>query len=215
MQHDVYAPQVFDVVVVAASLGGLDALTRLLSALPGEFAVPIVVVQHLASDYRSYLADILNTRTPLRVQWAAHRERIAPGNAYIAPPDHHVTITEQHSLALSQQPKVQFARPSADVLFRSAAAAGKNRAIGVVLTGKGRDGAAGAQAIKQAGGRVIVEDWRTSKATGMPSATLATHAVDFVLPLDRIAAALVSLVMVPGGANLFFVPPSYTAHFPK
>src|SRR6266513_4985690 len=138
----------FDVVAVAASLGGLNALSQVLSALPPDFPASIVVVQHLAAQYPSELAAILDRRTALAVTWAAQGQALRPATAYVAPPDRHVLVTPQGALALSRAPKVHHVRPSADRLFASVACRCKDRAIGVVLTGPLCDGAAGAQAIK-------------------------------------------------------------------
>jgi len=209
---DAQAP--FGVVVVAASFGGLQALTRLLAPLPAEFPVPIVVVQHLSPRYASVFAEVLGRRTRLRAGWAEHEMPLRPGNIYVAPPDRHVQVASRSTLALSDGPKVHWTRPAADVLFTSAAALYADRAIGVVLTGYGRDGAAGARAIKDAGGRVITEDPAMAEASPMPDATIRTRAIDFVFPLDRIAPALISLCMAPGAASLFAVAPAHIAHLP-
>ena len=208
------APGPFDVIAVAASFGGLKALSQLLAALPADFPAPIIVVQHLSSRFGSRLAEILDGRTPLRVGWAEHGACLCPGTVSVAPPGRHVLLIPTFTLALSDGPRVAFSRPAADVLFRSIAAVSKDRAIGVVLTGYGHDGAAGAQAIKGAGGRIIVQDLATSEANAMPAATINTRSVDFVLPLERIAPALVSLCTVPGAAGLFYVPREYTGHLP-
>ena len=204
----------FDVVAVAASFGGLQALTKLLGALPKDFPIPIVVVQHLSPRFPSVLAEILDRRIALAVHWAEHTTRLRPGMVYVAPPGRHVMLASVATLALSDGPKVAFSRPAADVLFTSAARISKDRTIGVVMTGYGHDGAAGARAIKQAGGRVFAQDPATSVASPMPVAAIGTRSVDFVLPLTRLALALTSVCTVPGAADLFYVPPTYTAHLP-
>jgi two-component system chemotaxis response regulator CheB len=113
---------------------------------------------------------------------------------YLAPPDRHLLIKRKGSLTLTDSELVNFVRPSADLLFESVAAAYGDRAIAVVLTGTGRDGALGVTAIKQRGGTVVVQDEDSSEFFGMPSAAIKTGVVDFVLPLDEIAPALVSLL---------------------
>jgi len=185
----------FDVVAVAASAGGLNALSELLSAVPAEFPAAIVVVQHLDPRHRSLMADILSRRTRLNVKQADDGDRLKPGTVYIAPPNRHLLVNRDGTLSLSQSELVHFVRPSADLLFESVAASHKDRAIAVVLSGTGSDGAMGVQAIKKMEGTVIAQDERSSEFFGMPSAAIHTGNVDFVLPLSEIAPALVTLVM--------------------
>ncbi len=195
----------FDVVVIAASLGGIQALSTVLSALPADFPVPIIIVQHLSPHHESHLAEILQSRTPLAVKWAESRETLQAGTVYVAPPDTHVLVNKPGVLTLSKTARVQYARPSANLLFESVARCYQGRAIAVVLTGAGRDGADGVRAIKQFGGTVLVQNCRTSQAFSMPYAAMKTGCVDFVLSLRVIASALVSLVMVRGAAQFFSV----------
>jgi two-component system, chemotaxis family, protein-glutamate methylesterase/glutaminase len=185
----------FDVVALAASAGGLTALSRVLSALPSDFPAAVVVVQHLDPRHRSLMADILSRRTALRVKQAEEGDVLTPAMAYIAPPNRHLLVNPDGTLSLSQSELVHFVRPSADLLFESVAASHKDRAIAVVLTGTGSDGAMGVQAIKKMGGTVIVQDEKTSEFFGMPAAAIQTGDADFILPLDEIASALITLVM--------------------
>jgi two-component system, chemotaxis family, protein-glutamate methylesterase/glutaminase len=196
----------FDLVVMACSLGGFRALTSVLSSLPSNFPAAVVVVQHMSPKFPSEYAQMLDSRVSLPVSWAQDHGKARRGVVYIAPPDRHVLVGPGGRLGLLQAPKVQFARPSADVLFGSAALQYKARALGVVLTGRGSDGARGAQAIKQNGGFVISQDRATSTAYDMPEATVATGCADLVLPLENIAAALITLVMAPGAAPWFTSP---------
>jgi two-component system, chemotaxis family, protein-glutamate methylesterase/glutaminase len=179
-----------DVVAVAASAGGLRALSRLLSGLPADFPAAVVVVQHLSPDHLSLMAEILRGRTALPVHQAGAGDRLLPGRVYIAPPDYHVLARPDGTLALWQGQRVHFVRPSASVLFESVAANWGAHAIAVVLTGTGGDGAEGVTAIKLAGGTVIVQDEATSEYFGMPGAAIHTGNVDLVLPLDEIAGTL-------------------------
>jgi len=183
----------FDVVALAASAGGLNALTHVLAALPADFPAAVVVVQHLDPRHRSLMADILSRRTTLPVSQATEGETIHAGHAYIAPPNRHLLVNADRSLSLTQTELVHFVRPSADLLFESTAASFKDRAIAVVLSGSGRDGAMGVRAIKKMGGTVIVQDAKYAEFTGMPEAASATGAADFVLALDEIAPALQKL----------------------
>jgi two-component system chemotaxis response regulator CheB len=184
----------FDVVALAASAGGLTALSQVLSGLPGDFPAAIVVVQHLDRHHRSLMADILSRRTVLHVQQAAEGDRLTPSTVYVAPPDRHLLVNPDGSLSLSQTELVHFVRPSADLLFESVAASYKDRAIAVVLSGTGSDGAMGVQAIKKMEGKVIVQDEKTAEFFGMPGAAIHTGQVDFILPLHEISATLVALV---------------------
>jgi two-component system, chemotaxis family, protein-glutamate methylesterase/glutaminase len=189
----------FDVVALAASAGGLTALSRVLSALPSDFPAAVVVVQHLDPRHRSLMADILSRRTSLRVKQAEEGDTLTPAMVHIAPPNRHLLVNPDGTLSLSQSELVHFVRPSADLLFESAAASHKDRAIAVVLTGTGSDGAMGVQAIKKMGGTVIVQDEKTSQFFGMPAAAIQTGNADFILPLDEIASALITLVKGDSG----------------
>ncbi len=190
----------FDVVAIAASAGGLNAINIVLANLPAMFPATIVVVQHLDPRHRSLMAEILARNTSLRVKQAEEGDSVQPGTVFIAPPDRHLLVNSDGTLTLSQSELVHFVRPSADLLFESVAASHKERAIAVVLTGTGSDGSMGIQAIKKMGGTVICQDIDTAEFTGMPLAALQTKCVDFTLPLDEIAAALVTLVMKGGSS---------------
>ena len=185
----------FDIVALAASAGGLTALSRVLAALPADFPAVIVVVQHLDPRHRSLMADILSRRTSLRVKQAEEGEEVSAATVYIAPPNRHLLINSDGTLSLTQSELVHFLRPSADLLFESVAASYRERAIAVVLTGTGSDGAMGVQAIKKMGGTVIAQDEGSAEFFGMPSAAIHSGSVDFVLPLDEIPTALVTLVI--------------------
>ena len=186
---------VFDVVAMAASADGLNALSQVLSALSADFPVSIVVVQHLSPQYPSLIAEILDRRTPLSVKQAEEGGKLSPGKVFIAPPDYHLLVNSDGSLSLSQSAKVHFVRPAAEVLFESVVESYKDRAIAVVLTGGDGDGSRGVQAIKKMGGKVIAQDKATSKVWGMPAAAIATDCVDWVLPLDKIGVAITSLAV--------------------
>jgi two-component system chemotaxis response regulator CheB len=185
----------FDIVALAASAGGLTALIEVLSDLPINFRVPIVVVQHLDPRHPSLMAEILGRRTPLKVIQAKQGDKLIPGVVYIAPPNNHLLVNSDGTASLSQSEMVHFLRPSADLLFESVAASYEERTIAVVLTGTGSDGAMGVEAIKKMGGTVIVQDDKSAEFAGMPSSAIKTGDVDFVLPLAEISSALITLVM--------------------
>lgn len=185
----------FDVVAITASAGGLTALSQILTALPADFPAAILVVQHLDPRHRSLMAEILSRRTTLKIREAEDADVPSPGTALIAPPNRHLLVNLDGTLSLSQSELVHFVRPSADLLFESAAAVYKDRAIAVVLTGTGSDGAMGVQAIKKMGGTVIAQDEKSSEFFGMPGSAIQTGNVDFILPLNEIPSALITLVM--------------------
>jgi two-component system, chemotaxis family, protein-glutamate methylesterase/glutaminase len=191
------APVVFEalprVIAIAASAGGLAALTHVLSALPAGFAAPVIVLQHLTPDHRSFMAEILGRSISLAVEPARGGERIAAGTVYVAPPGRHLLVGPDGVLALSDTERVQFVRPAADLLFASLAESLGPRAVAVVLTGTGKDGADGVREIHRRGGTVIVQDEASSEFFGMPDASIRTGMVDHVLPLDEIAPALLGL----------------------
>ncbi len=184
----------FDVVALASSAGGLAALSTVLGSLPGDFPAAVVVVQHLDPRHRSLMAEILSRRTSLKVKQAEEGDQLRPGIVYVAPPNRHLLVNPDRTLSLSQSQLVHFLRPSADLLFESVAASIRDRAIAVVLTGTGTDGTMGVQAIKKMGGTVVAQDEKTAEFFGMPGAAIETHHVDFILPLNEIASALVLLV---------------------
>jgi len=169
-------------------------LTAVLSPLPPDLPAAIVVVQHLDPRHRSLMAQILDRCTALDVRQVEDGDVLSPGTAFIAPPDNHVLVNRDCVLSLSKSELVHFLRPSADLLFESVAAAHGDRAIAVVLTGSGSDGSMGVEAVKKMGGTVIAQDEATSEFRDMPSAAVRTGRVDFVLPLNEISAALVSLI---------------------
>jgi len=192
--HEV-APQ-FDVVAIGASAGGVEALHAVVGALPGDFPVPVLIVQHMDPRHKSMLAGLLGRRCKLRVKQAANDEAIEFGTIYIAQPDMHL-IVRGDRLVLTDTKLVHFSRPSIDLLFESVADVYGDRAIGVILSGSGVDGAAGIRAIKSKGGTTLIQDPSTAAHAGMPQAARATGCVDVTLPLEEIGPALVSLV-APG-----------------
>lgn len=184
----------YELVVIGTSAGGLEAVCRLLGGLTPEFPIPIVVVQHLAPSRTSQLAAILGRSTSMPVTEVRDHARMEPGHVYVAPPDRHTVFDADGLLALNHDAAVNYVRPSADMLFESAAEQFGVGALGVVLTGFGKDGAAGASAIKRHGGTVIAQDEATSAHFGMPRAAIRTGHVDHVMPLEDIAPTLERLV---------------------
>jgi len=179
-----------DVIVVGASAGAIDALGVILPALPVGFPVAVLVVVHLAADRPSLLSEIFARVCPLPVHEAEDKEPILPGTVYFAPPDYHMLIEVDRTIALSVDDPVVYSRPSIDVLFESAARAFGPRVLGVLLTGANHDGANGLKAIARAGGTTVVQDPATAHARAMPEAGILAADPDQVLSVPAIAAYL-------------------------
>ena len=186
-------------VIVGASLGGFDALKILLGGLPPDLPAPVVVVQHQGTS-SGELSGLLQRYSALSVCEAEDKEGISPGHVYLAPAGYHLLV-EPGSFALSTDAPVQYARPSIDVTFESAAEAYGAGVVGVVLTGAGRDGAIGLAHVKRRGGRAIVQDPATAHRSDMPAAALASVAVEWVLPLAEIAPRIVALCRAEGDTS--------------
>jgi len=221
------ASRSFPVIAMAASAGGLKALSVILGGLPADFPAAIAIVMHVAPDHESLLAEILGRRTHLTVKPAHTGDYLCPACAFIAPPNHHLLVGKGGRLKLSsaRAQKIHFARPSAEPLFASVAKAYRTKAIAIVLTGGDGDGAFGVQIIKDHGGTVIAQDRPTSENFSMPEASIQTGDVDFILPLDEIAPMLIALVRAgkglkhdrlsaPGSKPAAGLPNKLPSHYP-
>jgi two-component system chemotaxis response regulator CheB len=183
----------YDLIVIGASWGGLNAVGQVL-ADAGDDLPATVVAQHRGAG-ASGLAELLQERTRLKVRDAEDKDELERGVVYLAPIDYHLLVEANGTLSLSTEERVHFARPSIDVLFESAADAYRERCVGVVLTGANQDGAAGLARIKKLGGVAIVQDPATSVRSEMPAAAIAATNADVVLPLDQIGLFLRGLVL--------------------
>ena len=183
---------VYSIVGIGSSWGGLAAMSKLLGDLPGDFSLPIVVVQHRSSDSDRLLAEILQDATELAVAEIEDKDPLTPGTVHIAPANYHVLI-DDGSLALTTDAPVRFSRPSIDVTFSSAADMYGPGAIGVVLTGANDDGAEGLSDIVKRGGRALVQDPRSAEIAVMPYAAVKAVPSAEVLPLEALAARLLEL----------------------
>jgi two-component system, chemotaxis family, protein-glutamate methylesterase/glutaminase len=179
----------YDLVVVGTSTGGLHALTRLLSGLPANYRLPILVVQHRSKDSDEGLSGLLRAASRIPLREAEDKEPLTSPCVYLGPPDYHLLV-EQDSIALSTEEPVAYSRPSIDVLFESAAYAFGSGVIGVLLTGANQDGTRGLQDIKSRGGYVIVQDPESAESGFMPKNAVKNVLADRVLGLDQIAAEL-------------------------
>jgi two-component system chemotaxis response regulator CheB len=175
---------------IASSTGGPATLAKILGALPADFPVPILVVQHVTNGFVAGLAEWLDGVTPLRVGMARHGETPKPGTILFAPDDHHVQVNGRGVVELYKGPPYKGLRPSANHLFHSLASAYGPQVMGIVLTGMGDDGAEGLLALRQAGGLTLAQDEQSCVVYGMPREAVALDAVDHVLPLDQIAPTL-------------------------
>jgi two-component system chemotaxis response regulator CheB len=169
----------------------------LLSGLPKEFQPPIVIVQHRGKTVDNSLVRLLGRETPLPVSEPNDKEVLELGHIYVAPADYHLLV-EPGSLALSTDSPVNYARPSIDMLFESAAEAYGSSVIGVLLTGANRDGANGCARIKERGGVVLVQNPAGAESSAMPAAAIAATSVDRVLPLSEIPSVLAELCRESG-----------------
>ena len=183
----------YKLVVIGASAGGLSALEKLLTPLPANFNIPIIIVQHISPDSENYMVTLLNNKCHLHVKEADEKEIIKAGYVYIAPPNFHILIEEDHSISLSVEEHVNFSRPSIDVLFETAADVFKNRLIGIVLTGGNQDGAVGLKTIKDKGGLTIAQSPQEAQVNIMPSIAISTTHPDYVLTLNEISTLLIEL----------------------
>lgn len=182
----------FELVVVGTSLGGLHALEVLLAGLPKDFPVSVAVVQHRHKDSENTLSFFLQQHSSLPLKEPEDKEAIVPGQVYLAPADYHLLV-EPGSFALSTEAPVEYARPSIDVLFESAAEVYAEKVIGVILTGANQDGAQGLAKIKAHGGLAVVQEPATAFSPTMPQAAIAAVRVDWILPLLEIAPFVVNL----------------------
>jgi two-component system chemotaxis response regulator CheB len=189
-----------DIVVIAASAGGVLALLEIVAALPEDFEPPIAIVLHRTPKPPRMLDKLLAKRCRLRVVEAATGDRLAPRTIFIAPPDGHLSPQPDRTFVVEDGRRIDHVRSSANPLFESAADVFGAGVVAIVLSGSGRNGARGVASIKARGGTVIVQNQATSAFFEMPAAALQTGAVDFVLPVDHIASAL-AVVCTPAASR--------------
>jgi two-component system, chemotaxis family, protein-glutamate methylesterase/glutaminase len=180
-----------DLIVIGVSAGGLAALTIVLGALPADFPMAIVVVQHRSRDSDA-LCDVLQRGAALRVQEATDKAPLEPGIVYVAPPDYHLFI-EEDGLSLSLDAPELYSRPSIDIAFESAADSRGARVVGIVLTGANHDGARGLRRIVDRGGRAIVQDPPSAEVPVMPAAALKAVPEATVVTLEQLPGVLIDL----------------------
>jgi two-component system chemotaxis response regulator CheB len=183
-----------DVLAIGVSTGGPNALAEVIPALPAEYPIPVVIVQHMPPVFTRFLADRLSSLSPLTVREGENGAVLEPGTVWIAPGNYHMTLRKDGDrirLALNQEAPENSCRPAVDPLFRSVAEVYGNRGLGLILTGMGHDGMAGAGQMRQAGATILAQDEATSVVWGMPGAVVSAQLAEAVLPLDKVATELV------------------------
>lgn len=180
---------------IGASTGGPVVLEAILRSLPKAFCLPVLVVQHIAAGFARGLADWLQGTSALDVCVATNDEPLAPGRCYVAPTGFHMGVSRDHKIFLSTAPPENGLRPSVDFLFHSMAEALGRNAVGVVLTGMGRDGAEGLKAMRDRGALTVAQDEESAIIPGMPLEAVRLGAARLVLPPDQIAAKLLELAL--------------------
>lgn len=183
----------YGAIVIGVSSGGLNALAKILPSLPQNYPIPIVIVQHVSPRSDGYWVESMDKVCKLFVKEADEKERIERGNIYMAPANYHLLIEQDRTFSLSTEAKVNFARPSIDVLFESAGEVYGKELIGLILTGSNSDGALGLKKIKEEGGLTIVQDPETAESSSMPAHAISTSSVDYILPLEEIQKLLIKL----------------------
>lgn len=182
----------YSIVAVGTSWGGLAAMKKLLGALPADFPIPLVVVQHRGKHSERLLSRLLQDATALKVCEIEDKDALAPGTVHLAPANYHVLV-ESGYLSLTTDEPVRFSRPSIDVTFTSVGDSYGSAAIGVVLTGANEDGSRGLAHIVKRGGRALIQDPKTAEIPAMPAAALRAVPVAEILPLTRLATRLIAL----------------------
>ena len=183
----------YEAIVIGVSSGGMNALKVMFSLLPKEFNTPIIIVQHISSQSENLWIKLLNDKSNLYIKEADEKESIEHGKVYIAPPNYHLLIERDKTFSLTIDERVNYARPSIDVLFESAAEAYKNKLIGVILTGSNNDGTNGLKRIKEYGGLTIVQDPATAESSYMPASAIAVVQMDYILTLENIIKLLIKI----------------------
>jgi two-component system chemotaxis response regulator CheB len=182
----------YSIVAMGTSWGGLSAMMKLLGALPEEFSIPIVVVQHRSKESDRLLVQLLQDVTPLKVCEVEDKDGLCAGTVHIAPANYHILIETGYA-SLTTEDAVRYSRPSIDVMFASAADTYRSETIGVVLTGANEDGASGLAHIVKRGGRALIQDPKTAEIPIMPEAAIRAVPTAEVIPLTGLAPRLVEL----------------------
>jgi two-component system chemotaxis response regulator CheB len=176
----------YEAIVIGVSAGGMKALKTIFSSLLPDFALPVIIAQHRYPGTDNYLEKILDAQCQITVRQAEEKEKIEPGIIFIAPSNYHLLVEDDRTFSMSLEGRVNFARPSIDLLFNSAADVYGPKLIGIILTGANNDGSKGLKTIKERGGLTIVQDPETAEADSMPMAAIAKTKVDYIISLYEI-----------------------------
>ena len=176
----------YEAVVIGVSAGGINALKVIFTNISENFKLPVIIVQHLHPHSDTFLVEYLNSLSHLHIKEAEDKEQICAGTVYIAPANYHLLIEEDRTLSLNTDERVNYSRPSIDVLFKSAADVYQSKLIGIILTGANDDGVAGMKLIKKYGGLTVVQDPKNAEADYMPLSVLKEVTVDHIVDLDII-----------------------------
>ncbi len=177
----------FNAIVIGASAGGIDALTKLLTALKSDLKLPIIIAQHISPNSDNFIVSHLNNICKLKVVEANEKDEIKNGTIYFASPDYHLLVEEDKTFSLSAEEKINFSRPSIDVLFETAADVYQENLIGIMLTGANKDGSKGLGRIKKNGGFTIVQDPKCAEVDTMPISAIKQVDVDKILNIKEIS----------------------------
>ncbi|MBE8398656.1 chemotaxis protein CheB [Leptospira borgpetersenii] len=183
----------YEAIVIGVSAGGMNAMKTILPSLPAGYGIPLILVQHIGPRSDGTWIRVLRDFSRIKIKEAEEKEKIGPGTVYVAPPNYHLLIEKDKTVSLSTSERVNFSRPSIDVLFESASDAYGDGLIGIVLTGANSDGAKGLKKIKENGGLAIVQDPLYSEVSLMPESAIRAGPVDYILSLEKIAELLIRL----------------------
>ena len=183
----------YEAIVIGVSSGGMKAMKIIFSHLSKGFKTPIIIVQHISAHSDSNWIQLLNDAYNVDIKEADEKELIENGKVYFAPPNYHLLIEKDKTFSLTIDERVNYARPSIDVLFESAAEAYKNKVIGIILTGSNNDGTNGIKRIQECGGLAIVQDPKTAEAAYMPISAISAIQPDYILSLEDIIKLLIKL----------------------
>jgi two-component system chemotaxis response regulator CheB len=182
----------YDVIVIGVSAGGLSALVKLLEQLPPDFQIPVIIVQHRSKEERTLLEEVIQSKCRIRIKQADEKEKIKSGMVYFAPADYHLLIECDGSFSLTYDERVNYSRPSIDVLFETAAAVFKKRLLGIILTGANKDGTEGMKMISRYGGTTVAQEPRTAEYPEMPQAAIDAGYIQYIMNLDEIRDFIIS-----------------------
>jgi two-component system chemotaxis response regulator CheB len=194
IQNKPISKDTFKVFTIGTSTGGPAALQQLILSLPDNIPAAIMIVQHIAKGFICELAEYLQNLSPLHITVANNGDKLTKGTIYFAPDDYNMEVDKSGYIKLTNEPgAASLFVPSIDIMMRSVADVFSDNAIGIILTGMGKDGVEGMKAIKKAGGITIAQDGHTSVIYGMNRLTVENVGVDYIVPIDKLSAKIVEI----------------------